>query len=85
MTLQLPAERVQLVELKLPVLFEVKVTMPVGVIAPVPEVSVTVTVQVEGAPVLTLAGAHVNPVLEDLIVDARVNCPELLAWLESPA
>lgn len=85
MTLQLPAERTQLVEPKLPVLFEAKVTIPVGVVAPVPEVSATVTVQVEGVLVLTLAGVHVKPVLEDLIVDAMVNCPELLAWLESPA
>jgi hypothetical protein len=46
-TLQVPAAKVQVVLLKVPVLLLVKVTVPVGTIAPVPEESATVTVQVE--------------------------------------
>jgi hypothetical protein len=37
-----PAARVQVVELKVPVLLVVNVTVPVGVTAPVPEASATV-------------------------------------------
>ena len=61
-TLQLPAVRVQVVELNVPVEFVVKETDPVGVTAPVPEVSVTVAVQVEAWLSGTLGGAHVTVV-----------------------
>lgn len=76
--MQLPADRVQVVELNVPVLLVVKVTAPVGVIAPVPEASATVTVQVAATPVLTEAGEHETVVLDDLMVAAIVNVPLLL-------
>ena len=46
-----------------PVLLVVKVTVPVGVIAPAPEASLTVAVQFVGTPVLTDAG------LQDTLVE----------------
>jgi hypothetical protein len=68
---------VQLVALKVPVEFEVKVTVPVGVTAPVPEESATVAVQVEAWPVLTDAGLHETVVVVERIVEARVKVPLL--------
>ena len=76
-TLQEPADSVQLVALKVPVEFEVKVTVPVGVIAPVPEESATVAVQVEATLSSTLAGEHATVVVVARIVEARVNVPLL--------
>ena len=67
----------QLVELNVPVLLVVKVTVPVGVTAPVPEVSAAVTVQIEAIPVLTEAGEQETVVPDDLIVEAIVNVPLL--------
>ena len=77
MTLQEPADRVQVVELKVPVLLEVNVTVPVGVTAPVPEASATVAVQVEAVFSATLAGEQVTVVEEARIVEASVNVPLL--------
>ena len=54
-----------------------KITVPVGVMAPVPEESATVAVQVVETPVLTEAGLHATAVVLDLIVEARVNVPLL--------
>jgi hypothetical protein len=68
---------VQLVALNVPVELEVNVTVPVGVIAPVPEESATVAVQVEAWPVLTAPGLHETVVVDALIVEARVNVPLL--------
>ena len=65
------------VELKVPVLLVVKVTVPVGVTAPVPEASVTVTVQVLGVLSRTLAGEHVTLVALERIVEVTVKVPEL--------
>jgi hypothetical protein len=62
---------------KVPVELVVKVTVPVGVIAPVPAESATVTVQVLGVLSRTLAGEHATVVVVVLIVDARVNVPLL--------
>ena len=76
MTLQVPAARVQLVALKVPVEFEVNVTVPVGVIDPVPEESATVTVQVSATLSRTLA-VQDTVVVEALMVEARVNVPVL--------
>jgi hypothetical protein len=76
-TLHVPEARVQLVELKVPVLLVVKVTVPVGVTAPVPDASATVTVQLVGVLSRTLAGAQDTVVVDDLIVEARVNVPLL--------
>ena len=53
MTAQLPLTRVQVVLLKLPVLLLEKVTVPPGVEAPAPAVSVTVAVQVLACPAVT--------------------------------
>ena len=77
MTLQLPALKVHVVELNVPVLLLVKLTVPVGVIAPVPEESATVAVQVEGEPVPTVAGEQATVVVLALIVEAKVNVPLL--------
>ena len=74
----------QLVALKVPVEFEVKVTVPVGVIAPVPEESATVAVQVEATLSSTLAGEHETVVVLARTVDARVNVPLLPVWTLSP-
>jgi len=76
-TLQAPADRVQVVELKVPVLLEVNVTVPVGVTAPVPEASATVAVQVEAVFSATLAGEQATVVEEARIVEASVKVPLL--------
>ncbi len=60
-----------------PVLLVVKVTVPVGVIAPAPEASLTVTVQFVVTPVLTDAGLQDTLVEEALIVEASVKVPLL--------
>jgi len=79
-----PALRVQLVALKVPVLLLVKLTVPVGVTAPAPEESVTVAVHVVGLPVVTDAGEQVTDVEDDLMVDVTVNVPLLPVWTLSP-
>jgi hypothetical protein len=79
-----PEARVHVVLLKVPVLLVVKVTVPVGVTPPVPEASVTVAVHVEATLSNTLAGLHDTTVVEDLMVDANVNVPELTVCVESP-
>jgi len=68
---------VQDVALKVPVLLVVNVTVPVGVIAPVPDESATVTVQVDATPVFTEPGLHDTVVVEALIVEASVKVPLL--------
>lgn len=70
--------------LNVPVLLVVNVTVPVGVIEPVPDVSAAVAVQVVVVLSNTLAGLHETTVLLPLIVDATVKVPELPVWLESP-
>jgi hypothetical protein len=65
------------VALKVPVLLLVKVTVPVGVTAPVPEESATVAVQVVADPVPTVAGEQDNVVVLARIVDVTVNDPLL--------
>jgi len=76
---------VQVVALKVPVLLVVKLTVPVGVTAPAPEASLTVTVHVLGVLSRTLAGEHVTLVLDALIVEAMVKVPLLPVWTLSPA
>jgi hypothetical protein len=68
---------VQVVLVNVPVELLVKVTVPVGVIAPVPDESETVAVQLVAEFVLTLAGEHATVVVVDLIVEASVNVPLL--------
>ena len=82
--MQLPADKVHVVEVKVPVLFVVKVTVPVGTIAPEPDESATVAVQLVGEPVLTEGGLHATVVVVDLIVDARVKVPLLPLCTLSP-
>jgi len=72
------------VELNVPVELLVKVTVPVGVIAPVPEESATVAVQLVETPVLTDDGLHETVVVVVRLVDATVNVPLLPVWTESP-
>jgi hypothetical protein len=76
-TLQVPEARVQLAALKVPVELVVNVTVPVGVTAPVPEESATVTVQVDATLSRTLAGEHDTVVVVARFVEARVNVPLL--------
>ncbi len=83
-TLHEPAPRVHVVELKVPVEFELKVTVPVGVTAPVPEASDTVAVQVDGEPLATEAGEHETAVEDALIVEASRNVPLLPLWTVLP-
>ena len=64
-------------ELKVPVELVVKVTVPVGVVPPVPEASATVAVQVLAVLSNTLAGLHATVVVEDRLVEARVKVPLL--------
>jgi len=68
---------VHVVALKVPVEFEVKVTVPVGVTAPAPEESATVAVHVEATLSNTLAGEHATVVVVVRLVEARVKVPLL--------
>ena len=68
-----PALRVQLVRLKVPVELLMNETVPDGVIAPVPEVSVTSTAQELGLLSGTLAGEQVTDVAVVLVVEASRN------------
>jgi len=80
-----PEANVHDVALNEPVLLVVKLTLPVGVTAPAPEESATVTVHVDGVLSRTLAGEQVTVAVVALIVDARVNDPLLPVWTLSPA
>ncbi len=80
----MPADRVHVVEVKVPVLLVVNVTVPVGVIAPVPEASATVAVQLVEVLSSTLAGLHAMVVVLARMVEANVNEPLLPEWTESP-
>jgi hypothetical protein len=80
-----PAESVQVVLLNDPVELVEKVTVPVGVIAPAPDVSVTVAVQLVATLSKTLAGEHDTVVLDVLIVEVTVKAPLVLpVWTLSP-
>ena len=65
------------VEVKVPVLLVVNVTVPVGVIAPVPEESATVAVQLVAVLSRTLAGEQATVVVEERMVEANVKLPLL--------
>lgn len=76
--------RVQLVGLKVPVEFEVKLTVPVGV-DPIPgEESITVAVHVLAVLTVTEEGEQAREVLVALSVTVRPNVPKLVACVESP-
>jgi hypothetical protein len=68
---------VQVAELNVPVELVVKVTVPEGVTAPVPEESATVAVQVLGEFSGTLEGLHATVVVVPRLVEAIVNVPLL--------
>jgi len=72
-----PAAKVHDVALNEPVLLLVKLTVPVGVTAPAPEESATVTVQVLGVLSRTLAGEQVTVVVVARLVEASVKVPLL--------
>jgi hypothetical protein len=74
---------VQVVEVKVPVELVVNVTVPVGVIPPVPEESTTVAVQLLAVLSGTLAGEQATVVVVVRILTARVNVPLLPVWLVS--
>jgi hypothetical protein len=74
-----PEARVHVVLLKVPVLFVVKVTVPVGV----PEVEATVAVHVVAVPTVTEAGLQLTVVVAETIV-VTTNVPLLPAFVESP-
>ncbi len=74
----------QLVALNVPVLLLVKLTVPVGVTAPVPDASVTVAVQVDATLSRTLAGEQATDVALERIVEVTVNVPLLPVWTELP-
>jgi len=76
-TLHVPAAKVHDVALNEPVLLVVKLTLPVGVTAPAPEASATVTVQVLGVLSRTLAGEQVTVVVVARLVEASVKVPLL--------
>ena len=71
-------------ELKVPVLLVVNVTVPVGVMAPVPDASATVAVHVDATLSKTLAGEHATVVDDARMVEARVKVPLLPVWTLSP-
>jgi hypothetical protein len=81
-TLQVPEARVQLVALKTPVEFVVKLTVPVGV----PLLEVTVAVHVVATLLSVLAGEQETAVVVAKMVweTARVNVPLLPVWTLSP-
>ena len=81
MTEQDPAERVQVVELKVPEPDgeAVKVTVPVGIELPLPPVSVTVTVQVVAWFTTRVVGEQTTLVLVVLFDEVTVAEPLLVA------
>jgi hypothetical protein len=83
-TLQLPADRVHVVDEKVPVLLVVNVTVPVGVTAPVPDASAAVAVQVDAVLSSTLVGEQATVVVLALIVEASVKVPLLPLCTLSP-
>jgi len=79
-----PGTSVQLVELKLPLPLEPKLTVPVGVDFVPVSVSVTVAVQVVATPIGTLAGLQLTLVLVERLFTVTVAVPELVACAPSP-
>jgi hypothetical protein len=71
---------------KVPVLLVVKVTVPVGVVAPVAAVLTTVPVQLVGVLSRTDAGEQLTVVLVPctVIPTGRLNVPLLPVWTLSP-
>ncbi len=76
-----PAIRVQVAEVgvKVPVELVVKPTVPVGVVAPDDDVSVTVAVHVVGEPMVRVFGTQETLVLVEFSI-ARVTLTVVLPW-----
>ena len=76
----------QEVEAKVPVLLVVKVTVPVGVVAPVAAVLTTVAAQLVAVLSRTEAGEQLTVVLVPctVIPTGRLNVPLLPVWTLSP-
>ncbi len=68
----------------MPVLLVVKVTVPVGTIAPAPDESATVAVQLVALLVFTLVGEQATVVVVARMVEASVKLPTLPVWTLSP-
>jgi hypothetical protein len=83
-TEQLPDERVQVVELKVPELSDVKAMVPVGVTAVPPLVSLTAAVQVVAALTASEAGEHERVVEVVLFMAVTLAVFELVEWSVSP-
>jgi hypothetical protein len=75
---------VQAVLLKLPALLLLKVTVPVGVVAPAPEVSLTVAVQMVDIPCWRVLGTQLTLVEDERIVAVTVVVPLLVECVVSP-
>ena len=76
----------QLVGLKvpLPAGLTVKLTVPVGLVAPVIDVSLTAAVQVVGVLTVTGFGVQETVVVVGRVETASVAWPWLVAWVVSP-
>ena len=70
--------------LKVPAPFVVNVTLPCGVIAPAPDASLTVAVQVVDVPIWTVLGEQLTAVLLARWPAVTVVVPLLPAWTLSP-
>src|SRR2546426_146733 len=62
----------------------VKLTVPLGALAEVGVLSVTVAAQLLGLPTRTLAGLQLTSVLVSCLRAVTTKAPELLRWLASP-
>jgi hypothetical protein len=79
-----PAPSVQVVLLNVPALLLVNVTVPVGVVAPPPEVSLTVAVQVVDIPCWRVLGTQLTLAEAERIVAVTVVVPLLVECVLSP-
>src|SRR2546428_13958420 len=80
--------RVQLLALKLPppggTLLALQLTVPLGALAELGVLSVTVPVQLVGLPTGTVSGEQLTTRLVACLFTITVVLPELPAWLASP-
>jgi hypothetical protein len=75
---------VQVVPLNVPVLLLVKATVPVGVVAPPLEVSLTDAVQVVDVPGWSVLGAQLTLVEDERMVAVTIVVPLLVACVLLP-
>ena len=84
MTEHCPALTVQVVLLKVPGWLLANVTVPVGVVSPAPEISLTVAVQVVDIPCCRVLGPQLTLVEDDRLVVVTVPAPLLVKCVLSP-